>query len=277
MLIQGNTREKRKSVRFAARLHLRYSIYDRKEKIDFYHQSKLQRDMMHIIADTEQKKVQDVKEGVTVDISAKGLFFETKYKLELDKICKLEILLPRGENITAIGKVTKISKIGLDKEKSYRAGVEFILIDQANISRISMLYYKIKLIPEFDSKTIERRKNKRFQVKHARLKYRKRQLLSWGTWETSQIFDVSPDGILFKAKEKLVVKQILLVEIYFPAYDKPIKTLGKVIRVRRNQLEFVNDVVIVLYKIRKDDRKKIDEVPYLESLVDKIDREQAWL
>ncbi len=221
---------------------------------------------MQVDVNVGQKMSQDVKEGITIDISTNGVLFKSGHKPNLGKMCKLEILLPQEEDIVAIGKITKVNELNASEDTIYEVGVEFTQITKLNIDKICMWYYKSQLIPDFDHGSVEHRKSKRLKVKQAWLKYRKKRLLRWDDWNISPIFNIAPHGILFQAKEKFKVNEILLVEMHFSAYDKPIKALGKVVRVRRCQLDYMNEVAIVLSKLSKDDKKRLEEPIYLESL-----------
>lgn len=267
--------EKRKSVRFTMRLRIKYSIHLTGERIKIHHAVQGKDNAVNIDANIEQETPHDIKEGMTIDISTNGVLFETKDKPGLDKVCKLEILLPQ-EALTALGKISKVDELVFSGEKRYRVGVKFTKIAESDINRICLWYYKSKLNPDFDHPTSERRERRRFKVKGATLKYRKRHLLVWGDWSISHILDVSPGGILFKSKEDFRVNEILLVEMQFAAYNKPIKALGKVIRVRRSQLEFANEVAIILSKVSQEDKKKLDEPRYLDSLVNKAGKTAGW-
>jgi len=266
MQIPGLPYEKRNSVRFRIRLRLRYSLYENMRK---------RTPSFHGVGQADQ----ETKDGITIDISTSGVVFESKHKPDLDKLCRIEILLPEGGNIRALGKITKADEDEVDSpgKKFNKVHVKFTRITQSNIDKICMWYYKNRFLSDFSRQSLERRKSKRFKVKQARLRYRKRSLLNWSSWNTAYIFEIAPYGVLFKTKEEgLKVNTPLVVEMCFPAYNNLIKGIGKVARVNKNRLEFVNEVALYLYKLKQDDREKMKEHNYLEALVDKSDTSLTW-
>lgn len=268
--------EQRKTVRFDARLRLRYDLYEQTDKVNVLREVKWTHGGVHFYSDVEQQTSKNVKEGMTLDVSTQGVLFETGYKPELDRTCKLEILLPKEKSIIGIGKVVKVEE-NKTVPGVYKIGVEFTQITEDNINKICMWYYKSNLLKKLRYNDKERRQGKRFKVKKATLRYRKKKgFLQWEEWKISQIFEVSTEGILLKTNDKFEVDNALLVEIYFPNHDEYIKALGKVRRVRKSKLENINEVAINISKLKENDKKKLEDPQYLNALIDKADEALTW-
>ncbi|MCK4422792.1 MAG: PilZ domain-containing protein [Candidatus Omnitrophica bacterium] len=237
MQTPGLQSKKNRPIRFDVQLPLTYNSY-----------GKIQQD--------------NEKKGLTIDISTGGVLFETESKPELGNICKLKVILSEKEIITAIGKTIKIDEINSSGNKIYKVRVKFTQISNTDIDKICIWYSQNKLMAE-------RRRSKRFKGKEVHLKYRKKQLLKWGKRQNVQISNISAKGILCNMKEDIKVNEMVLIELYSPAYEKPLISIGKIIRTKKKEKEFINEVAIELFDLKEEDIKKLEELKFLETSLDK--------
>jgi len=70
---------------------------------------------------------------VSKDISAVGVRFETKEKIDKGSIVELTLELPKASNpVHARGKLVWLKRVSLEDGSPYEAGVEFIKIEEDN-------------------------------------------------------------------------------------------------------------------------------------------------
>ena len=99
--------------------------------------------------------------------------------------------------------------------------------------------------------------------------YREKLLLTRGPWHQAEIKQISRHGLILTTRAPVQEHKMLEIMMHLPAYRKPIKAAGKVLRTRRGKSNL--EVSIEFTKLSDKDGDKLSESTYIKELIEKSD------
>ncbi len=221
---------------------------------------------MRYVVKSEDMKTPDVKKGTIVDMSSRGVSFETEEKLSEGTIIVVEIMLRQRVVVEATGKVAGVTPFESGEGRFYEIALAFTEISNTAREEINMWYYSQQISRESGTAhahEAEGKGNEHFTVGGASVEYRERRVLEKKPWEEAEIKQVSRYGLILIAATVAKEGEVWEIMIHLPDHKEPIKAVARVVTAKTEgdasemALEFTT-------KIEESDIKTLSQSGYMK-------------